>query len=65
MSIECCIPFKKNATGYKQKSKTISRYQTTNLLKTFLFLVSMKGQGKDESVLVTKFVGIIVTIMFI
>ena len=49
-----------------KKSKTISCYQTTNLLKIwFLFLVSMKVQKRNESKLVTKFGGIVVTIIFI
>ena len=44
------------------QNKNISRYQTTNLLKTrFLFLVINKGQKEDKSKFVTKFVGIIVT----
>ena len=47
---------------YKQKIN-IFRYQTTNLLKIWiLFLAFTKGQNRDESQLVTKFVGIIVTI---
>ena len=47
------------------KNKDISRYQTTNLLKTrFLFLICKKGEKEDKSKFVTKFVGIIVTIIF-
>ena len=45
---------KQSATRYKKKSKTISRDQTSNLLKHWLlFLVSRKGQKRDESELVT------------
>ena len=43
----------------------MSRYRTTNLLKTlFLFWVCKKGQKEDKSEFVTKYVGIIVTIIF-
>ena len=46
--------------------KNTNTYQTTNLLKIwFLFLVSMKGQKRDKSEFATKFVGIIVTLIFI
>ena len=52
-------------TRYKQKAK-LSRYQTTNLLKTwFLFMVSMKGLKRDKSEFSTKFVKVIVAIIFI
>ena len=48
------------------RNRNISRYQITNLLKTwFLFLVCKKGQKKDKSKFVTKSVGIIVTTIFI
>ena len=55
-----------SATRYKQKkNRNISRYQTTNLLKTrFLFLVGKEGQKEDKSKFVTKSVGIIVMIIF-
>ena len=47
------------------KNRNVSYYQTTNLLKTrFLFLVSKKGEREDKRKFVTKFVGIIVTIIF-
>ena len=47
------------------KNKNISRYQTNKLLKTrSLFLVCKKGEKGDKSKFVTKFVGIIVTIIF-
>ena len=59
-------------TCFKQKTKlffvtrNIFRYQTTKLLKIwFLFLVSVKGQKKDKIEFVTKFVRIIVTIVFL
>ena len=43
----------------------MSRYHTTNLLKTiFLFLDCKKGQNENKSKFVTKSVGIIVTIIF-
>ena len=43
----------------------MSRYQTTNLLKTwFLFLIFKKGQKEDKSGFVIKSGGIIVTITF-
>ena len=48
------------------KSRNVSCYQTTNLLKTrFLFLVCKKKQKEDKSEFVTKSVEIIVTIIFI
>ena len=48
------------------KKENISRYKTTNLLKSwFLILVSMTGQKKDKSEFVTKFVGVTVTIILI
>ena len=47
------------------KTKKLFRYGTTNLLKIwFLFLVSKKGQKRNKSKFVIKFVGIIVTIIF-
>ena len=47
-------------------ARTISHYQTTNLLKMwFLFLISTKGQTRDKSKFVTKFVGNVVPIIFI
>ena len=47
------------------KYKNISRYQTTNLQKTwFLFLVCKKGQKEDKNEFATKSVEIIVTIIF-
>ena len=47
------------------KNRNISRYQTANLLKTrFLFLVCKKWQKEDKSKFVTKYAGIIVTIIF-
>ena len=46
---------------YKQKSKNISNYQTTNLLKIwFFFLVSAKGQKRDTSKFVNKFAEVII-----
>ena len=52
-------------TSYKQKT-IISCYETISLLKTwFLFLDWKKGQKEDKSEFVTKFVGIIVTIIFV
>ena len=49
----------------KNKNKTSCRYQTTNLLKTWLlFLVCKKGQSEDKSKFLTKSVGIIVMIIF-
>ena len=48
------------------KSRNVSCYQTSNLLKTwFLFLVCKKKQKEDKSEFVTKSVEIIVTIIFI
>ena len=48
------------------KKQHFSCYQTTSSLKIwFLFLVSTKGQKKDKSEFITKFVRIIVTIVFI
>ena len=65
MSIEFGMTLKYSATRYKQKNKNISRYQITMLLKTwFLFLVCKKEQKEDKSEFVTKFVGIIVAILF-
>ena len=47
------------------KNRNIDRYQTTNLLKTlYLCLVCKKGQTEGKSEFGTKFVGIIVTIIF-
>ena len=41
------------------KNINISRYQTTNLLKTwFLFLVCRKGQREDKTEFLTKSIGI-------
>ena len=49
----------------RTKDRNISRYQTTSLLKTrFLFLVCKKGEKEDKRKFVIKFVGIIVTIIF-
>ena len=49
----------------KVKNTNITRYQTTNLLKTrFLFLACKKIEREDKSKFVTKFVGIIVAIIF-
>ena len=64
-SIEFGIPLKYSATCYKQKNRNISRYQTTNLMKIrFSFLVSAKGEKKDEREFVNKFVRTVVTIVF-
>ena len=58
--------FKVERDLLQTKGKTISRYQTTKLLKIwFLCLVSMKGQKRDKSEFVSKFLGIIVAIIFI
>ena len=52
--------------GLAINKKHISRYQTTNFLKTlFLFLICKKGQKEDKSEFVTKSEEIIVTIIFI
>ena len=61
-----------NSTGLCSRARLIikgeqkiSRYQTNNLLKTwFLFLVSMKEQKRKKCEFVTKFVRIVVTIIF-
>ena len=48
------------------KDTNISHYQTINLLKIwFLFLVSTKGQTRDKGEFITKFVVIVVTIIFV
>ena len=48
------------------KNKNISHCQATNLQKIwFLVLISMKGQKKDKREPITKFVEVIVTIIFI
>ena len=50
---------------YEQKNKIMSRYQTTNLLKTwFLFLVCKKRQKDGKKEFVTTSVEIKVTIIF-
>ena len=46
-------------------NRNISRYQTTNFLKTrFFFLVCKKGEKEYKSKFLTKCVGIIVAIIF-
>ena len=58
--------FEVERDSLQTKGKIISRYQTTKLLKIWsLCLVSMKGQKRDKSEFVSKFVGIIVAIIFI
>ena len=48
------------------KRQKISRYQITNVVKIwFLFLVFARGQKRNKSKFVTKFAGVIVTIIFI
>ena len=57
------MALKKSVTHYKRKTN-ISRYQTTNMLKTwFLFLDCKKRQKEDKSQFVAKSVGIIVAII--
>ena len=54
-----------NRDSLYSKNRNISRYQITNLLKIwFLFFVFTKGQIRDKSEFVSKFVGIIVMIIF-
>ena len=53
------MALKKRATRYRQKNRNISRYQTTNLVKTWLFLLASKaGQKRDKSEFENKFVEI-------
>ena len=48
-----------------KKNRNISRYQTTDLLKTwFFFLVCKEGQKEDKNEFITKSVGIVITIIF-
>ena len=59
------MALKESAIRYKQKTN-ISRYQSTNLLKTWLLvLVCKKAQKEDKSEFATKSIGIIVMIIFI
>ena len=47
------------------ENRNISRHQTTNLLKIwFLVLVSTKRKERNKSEYVTKFVGILITLVF-
>ena len=61
------MALKQSTTRYKQRKKQMFDVtRPTKLLKiSFLFLVTKKGQKRDESEFVTKLVGIIVTINFI
>ena len=57
--------FKVERDSLLTKNKNISRYQTTNLLKTrFLFSVCKKGEKEDKSKFVTQFVEMLVTFIF-
>ena len=60
------IPLKKNATCYKQTTEMFFVIRPSTFLKIlFLFFVSTRGQKRDKSKFFTKFVEIIVTIIFI
>ena len=57
--------FEVERDSLQTKSRNISRYQTTNLLKSwFLFWTCKKGRKEDKSKFVIKSVVIIVTIIF-
>ena len=60
------IPFNFDIRGLVQtKISNISHYQITDLLEIWNLFVSAKGQTRDKSEFVIKFVGVIVTIIFV
>ena len=46
------------------KIRNISRYQTTNIVKTWFPFLVFKTEKRDKNEFTTKFLGILVTITF-